>query len=232
MTSRVQLALNVTDMEAAVAFYRDLFAVEPAKHAPGYANFEIVDPPLKLVLFENPGAVSSLNHLGVELTSPADVAEAVERFAVAGLSHQRAGVDRCCYTVQDKVWVDAPDVPAGGWEFYTVLADDPGRPGGDGRGVGAAVGVVRPATAAARRRGRSVELDAPACRSPDIVVDYGGLLAGSDRCRPPVNRGTTVGVLGHNGAGQDDLIRVLATLIRPRHQGVLIDGIRRHGPTG
>ena len=153
MTSRVQLALNVTDVEAAVAFYRDLFAVDPAKRAPGYANFEIVDPPLKLVLFENPGAVSSLNHLGVELTSPADVAEAVERFAVAGLSHQRTGVDRCCYAVQDKVWVDAPDVPLGGWEFYTVLADDPGQT--DGCRSGTCCGSV---SSTLRRRSTAREI--------------------------------------------------------------------------
>jgi catechol 2,3-dioxygenase-like lactoylglutathione lyase family enzyme len=126
MTSRVQLALNVTDIDAATAFYQRLFGVEPAKQRPGYANFVIADPPLKLVLFENPGASSPLNHLGVELRSPADVVEAAERFHGAGLTHSIAEADRCCHAVQDKVWVDAPDVPLGGWEFYTVLADDPG----------------------------------------------------------------------------------------------------------
>jgi catechol 2,3-dioxygenase-like lactoylglutathione lyase family enzyme len=125
MTSRVQLALNVADIEAATRFYRDLFGVEPAKQRPGYANFAIADPPLKLVLFENAGATSPLNHLGVEVTSPADVVDAAARFAGAGLRHTMAEADRCCHAVQDKVWVDAPDVPLGAWEFYTVLADDP-----------------------------------------------------------------------------------------------------------
>jgi catechol 2,3-dioxygenase-like lactoylglutathione lyase family enzyme len=127
MPSRIQLALNVADVEAATRFYRDLFGVEPAKQRPGYANFAIADPPLKLVLFENPGAVSPLNHLGVELPSPADVVAVAERFTDAGLRHSMTEGDRCCHAVQDKVWVDAPDVPLGAWEFYTVLADEPSQ---------------------------------------------------------------------------------------------------------
>jgi catechol 2,3-dioxygenase-like lactoylglutathione lyase family enzyme len=125
-TSRLQLALNVSDLDAATAFYQDLFGVEPAKRRPGYASFEIPDPPLKLVLFENPGAASPLNHLGVEVRSSADVVAAAGRFTDAGLRHTMTESDRCCHAVQDKVWVDAPDVPLGAWEFYTVLADDPG----------------------------------------------------------------------------------------------------------
>jgi catechol 2,3-dioxygenase-like lactoylglutathione lyase family enzyme len=123
-TSRVQLALNVTDLEQATAFYADLFGVAPAKLRPGYANFEVADPPLKLVLFENAGA-GPLNHLGVEVMSADDVVAASQRFAAAGLAHTMSEADRCCHAVQDKVWVEAPGVPLGGWEFYTVLADDP-----------------------------------------------------------------------------------------------------------
>ena len=123
-TSRLQLALNVTDIDAATTFYRDLFGVEPAKQRPGYANFEIADPPLKLVLFHNPGATSPLNHLGVEVATPAHVVDAADRFTAAGLTHTMTEADRCCHAVQDKVWVDAPDVPHGAWEFYTVLGDD------------------------------------------------------------------------------------------------------------
>jgi catechol 2,3-dioxygenase-like lactoylglutathione lyase family enzyme len=123
-TSRVQLALNVTDLEAATRFYTDLFGVGPAKQRSGYANFEIADPPLKLVLFEHPEATSPLNHLGVEMPTTSDVVAASERFGAAGLGHRVATSDRCCHAVQDKVWVDGPDVPLGGWEFYTVLADD------------------------------------------------------------------------------------------------------------
>jgi catechol 2,3-dioxygenase-like lactoylglutathione lyase family enzyme len=141
-TSRVQLALNVSNIEQATRFYQDLFGVAPAKQRPGYANFEVPDPPLKLVLFENPGA-GPLNHLGVEVASSADVVAAAERFERAGLTHASSTADRCCHAVQDKVWVDAPDVPLGGWELYTVLADDPSGAvdpdsvccGGDGGGA-------------------------------------------------------------------------------------------------
>ena len=124
-TSRIQLALNVSDVETATRFYSDMFGVPPAKQRPGYANFVVADPPLKLVLFENPGAESALNHLGVEVPTSADVVEATRRFTDAGLAHTTAEVDACCHAIQDKAWVDAPDVPLGAWEFYTVLDDDP-----------------------------------------------------------------------------------------------------------
>ena len=123
-TSRIQLALNVSDIDAATRFYTEMFGVGPAKERAGYANFEIVDPPLKLVLFDQPQASSALNHLGVEVRSSEDVVAAAGRFAAAGLSHRMTESDRCCHAVQDKVWVDAPDVPLGAWEVYTVLADD------------------------------------------------------------------------------------------------------------
>ena len=124
-TSRIQLALNVADLEAATRFYADLFGVPPAKQRPGYANFVVPDPPLKLVLFENAGAASPLNHLGVEVASAADVLAATRRFTDAGLAHTTTEVDACCHAVQDKAWVEAPDVPLGAWEYYTVLGDDP-----------------------------------------------------------------------------------------------------------
>lgn len=124
-SSRVQLALNVSDIDAATRFYSDLFGVAPAKQRQGYANFEIADPPLKLVLFENPDATSPLNHLGVEMPSTVEVAAAAARFRRLGFEHRMTESDRCCHAVQDKVWVDAPDVPLKAWEFYTVLADDP-----------------------------------------------------------------------------------------------------------
>jgi hypothetical protein len=134
-TSRLQLALNVTDIEAATRFYTDLFGVGPAKQRTGYANFEIADPPLKLVLFENAGAASPLNHLGVEVATPEAVRAAAGRFDAAGMRHSFMESDRCCHAVQDKVWVDAPDVPLGGWEFYTVLADDPTQDRGESQGA-------------------------------------------------------------------------------------------------
>lgn len=121
--SRVQLALNVGDVDAAVDFYSRLFGAQPAKRRPGYANFAIADPPLKLVLIEATQAAGSLNHLGVEVTSADDVHAATARLAGAGLdTHAEEGIT-CCYALQDKVWVRDPD--GAPWEVYTVLADAP-----------------------------------------------------------------------------------------------------------
>jgi catechol 2,3-dioxygenase-like lactoylglutathione lyase family enzyme len=118
--SRVQLALNVSDIDQAVAFYSKLFATEPAKRRPGYANFAVVEPPLKLVLIENPGAAGTMNHLGVEVASTDDVTAAQARLSGEGLD-TAAESGACCYAVQEKVWVNDPD--AAPWEIYTVLAD-------------------------------------------------------------------------------------------------------------
>ena len=119
--SRVQLALNVSDLETAIDFYSTLFGTEPAKIRPGYANFAVSDPPLKLVLIETEGAGGSLNHLGIEVGSTGEVAAAQRRLAATGLATTVEDQVSCCYAVQDKVWVDGPD--ARPWEIYTVLAD-------------------------------------------------------------------------------------------------------------
>ena len=119
--SRVQLALNVSDVDAAVAFYSKLFGTEPAKRRQGYANFAVDEPPLKLVLIENPAAAGTLNHLGVEVPSTDDVTGAQSRLAGEGLATATEEGVTCCYAVQDKVWVDDPD--GAPWEIYTVLAD-------------------------------------------------------------------------------------------------------------
>jgi len=117
--SRVQLALNVPDIEEAVSFYSKLFATEPAKRKPGYANFAIADPPLKLVLFEHAGAEQRLNHIGVEVASSDEVWAHQARLTGDGVEAvEESGT--CCFAKQDKVWVDGPD---GAWEIYTVLED-------------------------------------------------------------------------------------------------------------
>ncbi|MGL5827675.1 MAG: ArsI/CadI family heavy metal resistance metalloenzyme [Nocardioides sp.] len=119
---RLQLALNVDDVDRAVEFYRRLFDTEPAKRRPGYANFAIADPPLKLVLLENPGLGGSLNHLGVEVAGGAAVDAAQRRLAGDGLASTDERGTTCCYAKQDKFWVQgAPDGEQ--WEVYTVLAD-------------------------------------------------------------------------------------------------------------
>ena len=130
--SRVQLALNVTDLESSVAFYSTLFGTEPHKRRPGYANFAIENPPLKLVLIEVPGAergtgtAGALNHLGIEVFSGEEVSEAADRLASAGLATFDEQDTTCCYALQDKVWVHDP---AGApWEVYVVKDDAPTTP--------------------------------------------------------------------------------------------------------
>lgn len=117
--SRVQLALNVPDIDTAVEFYTKLFAIEPHKRKPGYANFVVADPPLKLVLFENADAPGRLNHLGVEVASSDEVVAHQARLTDDDVAIA-AESGTCCFADQDKVWVDGPDGP---WEIYTVLAD-------------------------------------------------------------------------------------------------------------
>jgi catechol 2,3-dioxygenase-like lactoylglutathione lyase family enzyme len=119
--SRVQLALNVSDLEAAVAFYTKLFATEPAKLRPGYANFAIAEPPLKLVLIEGTGTPGTVNHIGVEVASTAEVDAAGARLRDEGLETTLQPQVDCCFALQDKAWVHGPD--GEGWEIYTVLAD-------------------------------------------------------------------------------------------------------------
>ena len=122
--SRVQLALNVNDLDESVAFYSKLFNTEPAKVRPGYANFAVAEPPLKLVLIENPGHGGSVNHLGVEVLDVDAVDAEQSRLAEAGFASIDERDTTCCYAKQDKFWVQgAPNGER--WEIYTVLADSP-----------------------------------------------------------------------------------------------------------
>ena len=131
--SRLQLALNVSDLDEAINFYSKFFNTAPAKVRPGYANFAVDEPPLKLVLIEGAGTPGSINHLGVEVFSSDDVVAATTRLADAGMATDIEEGTTCCYAVQNKVWVDGPD--GSRWEVYTVLADanDSTGLGGDER---------------------------------------------------------------------------------------------------
>jgi catechol 2,3-dioxygenase-like lactoylglutathione lyase family enzyme len=130
--SRIQLALNVTNLESSIVFYSKLLSIEPAKVRPGYANFAVADPPLKLVLIEQAddrgqGVEGALNHLGVEVETPDEVVVSAARLSGEGMRTHVQEDTTCCYALQDKVWVDDPDqVP---WEIYTVLADADGTSG-------------------------------------------------------------------------------------------------------
>lgn len=124
--SRMQLALNVADLEGSVTFYSKLFGVEPAKRRPGYANFAISEPPLKLVLIEGePGQETRLDHLGVEVESTDQVDAATTRLKEAGLATFEENDTSCCYALQDKVWVHGPGREP--WEVYVVKGDSADR---------------------------------------------------------------------------------------------------------
>jgi catechol 2,3-dioxygenase-like lactoylglutathione lyase family enzyme len=132
VTGRIQLALNVDDLDESISFYRKLFGAEPAKVRPGYANFAIADPPLKLILMENRGQGGSLNHLGVEVPGTDAVEAEQARLAEAGLASVEERDTTCCYARQDKFWVQgAPNGER--WEIYTVLEDSATFWGQDGR---------------------------------------------------------------------------------------------------
>jgi catechol 2,3-dioxygenase-like lactoylglutathione lyase family enzyme len=152
MPGRVQLALNVNDLTESIAFYSKFFGTEPAKIRPGYANFAIAEPPLKLVLLENPGQGGSLSHLGVEVADTDAVDAEQNRLARAGLACASERDTTCCYARQDKFWVEG--APGGErWEIYTVLEDSPTFYGQD-------------AVAAARWGGAESHQSEPAAGAP------------------------------------------------------------------
>ena len=127
--SRVQLALNVGDLDASIEFYTKLFKTPPAKIRENYANFAITEPPLKLVLIAGHGEPGSLNHVGVEVESTDEVAAEAAPMEAEGATCNVRESTSCCYAVQDKVWVTGPEIP---WEIYTVLADADVLHGDDG----------------------------------------------------------------------------------------------------
>ena len=118
---RLQLALNVRDMDAAVEFYSKMFGVAPHKRRPGYANFTIDEPPLKLVLFETANGAERLNHLGVEVFDDNEVREAAARVRENGLRHALEPDVTCCHARQNKVWLREPEGLR--WEWYRVVED-------------------------------------------------------------------------------------------------------------
>jgi hypothetical protein len=120
--SRVQLALNVGDLDAAIDHYTRMFGVGPAKVRDGYANFVVADPPLKLVLIAGSGEPGTMNHVGVELDGPDDVAAKIRDAESKGFDVTVSQAETCCFAVQDKVWINGGEVP---WEWYTVLEDAP-----------------------------------------------------------------------------------------------------------
>jgi hypothetical protein len=131
--ARVQLALNVSNLDEAISFYSKFFNTPPSKVRDGYANFAVDEPPLKLVLIEGAGEPGSINHLGVEVFTSEEVVAATTRLSNEGMATDIENSTTCCYAVQNKVWVDGPD--SSRWEVYTVLGDAPVESGlsGDGQ---------------------------------------------------------------------------------------------------
>ena len=154
---RLQLALDVKDLDAAVDFYSRMFGAAPHKRKPGYANFAIADPPLKLVLFENPLARERINHLGVETFEEEAVEDAAKRFAAAGLPVELERGVACCHARANKVWVREPDGLR--WEWYRVLEDIDGAACAP---EAQPVSIEAPADAACAPEARPVSIEAPA----------------------------------------------------------------------
>lgn len=144
--SRIQLALRVSDVDRAVDYYRELLGTDPHKRRPGYANFAVADPPLKLVLIESEGG-GTLDHLGIEVEDTDGVARAIGRLGAAGLDLDTRTAEMCCHAVQDKVWTADPD--GARWEVYTILDDQPDAPAADTAGASAASPLPRADAAAA-----------------------------------------------------------------------------------
>jgi len=138
---RIQLALNVDDLEKAIEFYGKLFDAKVNKRKPGYANFAIDEPPLKLVLFENPGAAERLNHLGVEVFEDEDVKAATDRLRAAGMADSVEDSQTCCYATQNKVWSTDPQGLR--WEWYRILKDAEEFGRGVDQGSAGAAGASR-----------------------------------------------------------------------------------------
>ena len=118
---RLQLALNVSDLDKAIDFYSRMFGVEPAKVRPGYANFAVAEPPLKLVLFEGQGEPGSINHLGVETETAGEVRAAEARIDQNGLETTGVSDTRCCFAEKTETWVEGPD--GARWEWYVKTGD-------------------------------------------------------------------------------------------------------------
>jgi catechol 2,3-dioxygenase-like lactoylglutathione lyase family enzyme len=160
--SRVQLALNVDDLDDAITFYSKLFNAEPAKRKPGYANFAVAEPPLKLVLIENPGEGGTLNHLGVEVATSETVHQEIARLSGEGLFTDEEIGTTCCFAKQDKVWVTGPAGEK--WEVYTVLEDSdtfgtsPQQPGAEDEQM-----CCGNAQAEAKAREEKVGVGGPCC---------------------------------------------------------------------
>ncbi|MFI8996430.1 ArsI/CadI family heavy metal resistance metalloenzyme [Streptomyces sp. NPDC053542] len=154
--SRVQLALNVADLEGSVEFYAKLFGVEPTKRRPGYANFAITEPPLKLVLIEGEaGQDTRLDHLGVEVETTGQVTAATDRLKDAGLATFEENDTSCCYALQDKVWVHGPGKEP--WEVYVVKAD------ADRMGKSAALDSTADGCCTSSPASLETDQEAPAC---------------------------------------------------------------------
>jgi catechol 2,3-dioxygenase-like lactoylglutathione lyase family enzyme len=144
-TGRLQLALNVEDLAASTRFYADLFGAEPVKQRDGYVNFAIAEPPLKLILFQGPHG-GTINHLGVEVPSSAEVKQTIDRLEDTEMHLDVEQAVTCCYATQNKVWVTAPDGER--WEYYTVLADaEQAATDGDDCGCSTANAAASPAGA-------------------------------------------------------------------------------------
>ncbi|MBU6479985.1 MAG: VOC family protein [Nitrospirae bacterium] len=115
---RPHLSLDVRDVPASVAFYQKVFGVAPQKQTTDYAKFDLTEPPLNLALVSSTGAISSVNHLGIEVESADDIAKWKQQLLERNILEKVEEGIACCFARQDKLWFTDPD--GNSWEIFTV----------------------------------------------------------------------------------------------------------------
>lgn len=119
MTQRIHISVPSSDLEASVAFYSELFGVEPSKLKADYANFRLDVPPIHLAIVTDPETAkrgADRHHFGVEVPDHATLEAWASRLEASGLPSRREANEACCYARADKAWFQDPDGHA--WELW------------------------------------------------------------------------------------------------------------------
>jgi len=119
---RFHVHLHVSDLAASLAFYNKLFAAEPARVEADYAKWMLTDPPVNFAISTR-GAQPGLDHLGIQVDNPDDLATLKAQAQAADMALLDEGETTCCYARSDKYWVTDPQGMA--WEQFHTLDSIP-----------------------------------------------------------------------------------------------------------